>query len=63
MMILPKHEKYEMYYAVYPDGTHSADFYNLARAKDHTAVIAETERRELFRRVCIEAGKLTDAFK
>jgi hypothetical protein len=35
----------KMHHAIYPDGTASADHYNLARAKDHTAVLAETQAR------------------
>ena len=55
-MNLPKHSKYEMYYAVYPDGVKSADFYNLTRAKEHTATIDSTMPLRASR-------KLTDAFK
>jgi len=32
-----------MYYAVYPDGAVSADFYNKTRAKEHTARLAVEE--------------------
>ena len=35
-----------MFRATYPDGGLSADHYNLARAKNHTAVLAETEGRK-----------------
>jgi len=48
-MNIVKHENYEMYYAVYPDDTLSADFYNIDRAKNHSAVIEETERRNQYR--------------
>ena len=34
-----------MHHAIYPDGTLSADVYNLPRAKHHTIVLAETESR------------------
>ena len=51
-MNLPKHEKYNMYYAVYPDGTRSADFYSYTRALEHSKVIAETERRNSFKCLC-----------
>lgn len=34
-----------MHHAIYPDGTLSADVYNLPRAKHHTVVLAETEGR------------------
>jgi hypothetical protein len=40
-----KHAKYEMYFAIYPDGALTADFYGLARAKNHTVVLAETVGR------------------
>jgi len=46
---LPKHPKWDMYYAVYPDGTRSKDFYSFTRAKEHTLVLAETERRNSYR--------------
>jgi len=32
-----------MFWVVYPDGTLSADFYNLARANNHSKVIREHE--------------------
>lgn len=38
-----------MFHAVYPDGTASKDFYNLSRAKDHSAKIAENERKDQYR--------------
>lgn len=38
-----------MFHAVYPDGTPSADYYNYARAVDHSYVVAETERRDQYR--------------
>jgi hypothetical protein len=40
-----KHPAYEMYFALYPDGTLSANFYSFARAKNHTVVLAETVGR------------------
>lgn len=42
-----------MFHAVYPDGTPSADFYNFARAVNHSYVIAENERRDQYRIVSI----------
>lgn len=33
-----------MFHAVYPDGTPSADFYNITRAKEHSKRIPENER-------------------
>lgn len=35
-----------MHHAIYPDGTLSADVYNLARAKDHTAALGATMERK-----------------
>jgi len=46
---LPKHKKWDMYYAVYPDGTRSKDFYSFTRAKEHTKIIAEYERQITYR--------------
>ena len=43
-MNLPKHEKYNMYYAVYPDGIRSVDFYNYTRALEHTKTLPEKLR-------------------
>jgi len=59
-MKLPKHEIYEMYYAVYPNGEKSADFYNYARAYNHTLVLAETEPRTSRRMPGKRPRKLTD---
>lgn len=39
-----KHPVYDMYYAVYPDGTRSADFYNYTRALEHTKCLPERLR-------------------
>jgi len=60
-MKLPKHEIYEMYYAVYPNGEKSADFYNYARAYNHTQVLAETLPRIKRRMAGRGPRKLTDA--
>ena len=47
LMKTVKHHSHDnMHYAVYPDGVPSSDFYNLARAKDHTFVLAETLARQ-----------------
>lgn len=52
-----------MFHAVYPDGTPSVDFYNLTRAKDHTAVLLENELRKDIRRVGIGPTEPVGAFK
>lgn len=54
-MIIPHETIPEMYYATYPDGTLSADFYNISRAKDHTAVLLETTTRQDARQSLLEA--------
>jgi hypothetical protein len=51
-MTAVKHPHHDgMFFAVYPDGVLSADFYNLARAADHTAVLAVTARRDYYTRL------------
>lgn len=49
LKIQPNNTYPGMFHAVYPDGTASVDFYNIDRAKDHSAVIARTERRKKYR--------------
>jgi hypothetical protein len=46
----------KMHRAIYRDGVLSADFYNLARAKDHTAVLAENEARQDRRQRAVAAS-------
>jgi hypothetical protein len=40
-----------MFFAVYPDGRLSADFYNATRAAEHTAVLAVTAHRDYYTRL------------
>ena len=52
LSVKQKHPQYDgMFFAVYPDGVRSADFYNAARAAEHTAVLAVTARRDYYTRL------------